>query len=159
MARLPKEVGAWLALAAGEGEDRGLARPSQLGRAIYTQLLSLACPALPKVLLSSAPGTSSWARADGSSQVDGSQVPLSHRLIRDLSVDPKGRNATLQVGQTENTTTALSSPHHHPVFCHLFQTPMCKRLWMDVHDGKIRQFSLLEREPGFLPRLRQGFYC
>lgn len=32
MARLPKEVEAWLALAAGEGEDRGLARPAQLGR-------------------------------------------------------------------------------------------------------------------------------
>lgn len=32
VSRLPKEVGAWLAPAAGEGEDGGFARPAQLGR-------------------------------------------------------------------------------------------------------------------------------
>lgn len=43
MARLLREVGTRLALAAGEGEAEGPARPPQLAGAIYTQLP--ACPA------------------------------------------------------------------------------------------------------------------
>jgi hypothetical protein len=76
--RLPKEVGAWLALAAGEGEDGGLARPAQLGRDyLYpASVPDLPCSTQGSVVFSPRDSSSSsqpptiQAQADASSQVD-----------------------------------------------------------------------------------------
>lgn len=112
--RLPKEVGAWLAPAAGEGEDGGLARPAQLGRDyLYpAPVPNLPCSAQGPVVFSPRDSSSFipapptiQAQADASSQVDEpSSMPVRLRLMI-------GTNAAVQLGQTENIPMALSGCH------------------------------------------------
>lgn len=60
--RLPKEVGAWLAPAAGEGEVGGLARSAQLGRDyLYpAPVPDLPCSAQGPIVFSPRNGNSSF---------------------------------------------------------------------------------------------------